>query len=550
MLLVKVENLKKYYADKLILDIDKLEILENDKIGLVGSNGQGKTTLLKAILGEIEIDEGYTYLTESYSYISQSENNIETCSHSKEKSLLNAPDKFEEYLSGGEKVKLKIADALSNKKNIIIADEPTSNLDKKSIGLLEDMFKRHEGALLLISHDRRFLDELCTTILELEDGKLKAYKGNYTDYLMQKDEEVKRADFEYQEYVKEKKRLEKALLYKKALSDGIRKTPKRMGNSEARLHKMGGQTNKKKLDSNVKAIKSRIDKLEVKNKPKVSKEMNIKIQDGMEIISKNLVEVKDMTLKLENKLLLDNVSFKIKRGKKIALLGDNGCGKSTLIKEILADKNDNIKINNKVKVGYFDQNQSLLDEEKSVLYNTKVNSSFDESFIRINLSLFGFKGDDVYKKVKVLSGGEKVKIALCKIILEDNNFLVFDEPTNYLDIKSMEALEKALINTDKTMLIVSHDRVFVSHICNYIIEIKDAKIREFDCNYDEYIISRNKKTPSRDKQIKKENLLVLENRLTTVISMLSIEKDNLKKELYESEYNELLKQINKLKNSF
>ncbi|HBG7285228.1 ABC-F type ribosomal protection protein CplR [Clostridioides difficile] len=550
MLLVKVENLKKYYADKLILDIDKLEILENDKIGLVGSNGQGKTTLLKAILGEIEIDEGYTYLTESYSYISQSENNIETCSHSKEKSLLNAPDKFEEYLSGGEKVKLKIADALSNKKNIIIADEPTSNLDKKSIGVLEDMFKRHEGALLLISHDRRFLDELCTTILELEDGKLKAYKGNYTDYLMQKYEEVKRADFEYQEYVKEKKRLEKALLYKKALSDGIRKTPKRMGNSEARLHKMGGQTNKKKLDSNVKAIKSRIDKLEVKNKPKVSKEMNIKIQDGMEIISKNLLEVKDMTLKLENKLLLDNVSFKIKRGKKIALLGDNGCGKSTLIKEILADKNDNIKINNKVKVGYFDQNQSLLDEEKSVLYNTKVNSSFDESFIRINLSLFGFKGDDVYKKVKVLSGGEKVKIALCKIILEDNNFLVFDEPTNYLDIKSMEALEKALINTDKTMLIVSHDRVFVSHICNYIIEIKDAKIREFDCNYDEYIISRNKKTPSRDKQIKKENLLVLENRLTTVISMLSIEKDNLKKELYESEYNELLKQITKLKNSF
>ncbi|HBF2368239.1 TPA: ABC-F family ATP-binding cassette domain-containing protein [Clostridioides difficile] len=550
MLLVKVENLKKYYADKLILDIDKLEILENDKIGLVGSNGQGKTTLLKAILGEIEIDEGYTYLTESYSYISQSENNIETCSHSKEKSLLNAPDKFEEYLSGGEKVKLKIADALSNKKNIIIADEPTSNLDKKSIGLLEDMFKRHEGALLLISHDRRFLDELCTTILELEDGKLKAYKGNYTDYLMQKDEEVKRADFEYQEYVKEKKRLEKALLYKKALSDSIRKTPKRMGNSEARLHKMGGQTNKKKLDSNVKAIKSRIDKLEVKNKPKVSKEMNIKIQDGMEIISKNLLEVKDMTLKLENKLLLDNVSFKIKRGKKIALLGDNGCGKSTLIKEILADKNDNIKINNKVKVGCFDQNQSLLDEEKSVLYNTKVNSSFDESFIRINLSLFGFKGDDVYKKVKVLSGGEKVKIALCKIILEDNNFLVFDEPTNYLDIKSMEALEKALINTDKTMLIVSHDRVFVSHICNYIIEIKDAKIREFDCNYDEYIISRNKKTPSRDKQIKKENLLVLENRLTTVISMLSIEKDNLKKELYESEYNELLKQITKLKNSF
>lgn len=549
MLLLKVENLKKYYANRLILDIDKFEVSEGDKIGLVGSNGQGKTTLLKAILGEIEIDEGNIYLTDSYSYISQSENNIEICSNSKEKSLLNAPDKFEEYLSGGEKVKLKIADALSDKKNIIIADEPTSNLDKKSIGILENMFKRYEGALLLISHDRRFLDELCTTILELEDGKLKAYKGNYTDYLMQKDEEVKRADFEYQEYVKEKKRLEKALLYKKALSDGVRKTPKRMGNSEARLHKMGGQTNKKKLDSNVKAIKSRIDKLEIKNKPKVSAEMKIKIQDGMEIISKNLVEIKDMTLNLGNKLLLDNVSFKIKRGKKIALLGDNGCGKSTLIKEILNNKNEHIKINNKVKIGYFDQHQSILNEEKSVLYNTKVNSSFDESFIRINLNLFGFKGDDVYKKVKVLSGGEKVKIALCKIILEDNNFLVFDEPTNYLDIKSMEALEKALINTDKTMLIVSHDRVFTSHICNYIVEIKNTKIREFDCDYEEYTINRNKKNPSRDDQAKKENLLVLENRLTNVISMLSIEKDNIKKEHYELEYNELLKQISKIKNS-
>lgn len=549
MILLKVENLKKYYGDRLILDIDKFEVSERDKIGLVGSNGQGKTTLLKAILGEIEIDEGNIYLTDSYSYISQSENNIETCSNSKEKSLLNAPDKFEEYLSGGEKVKLKIADALSDKKNIIIADEPTSNLDKKSIGILENMFKRYEGALLLISHDRRFLDELCTTILELEDGKLKAYKGNYTDYLMQKDEEVKRADFEYQEYVKEKKRLEKALLYKKALSDGVRKTPKRMGNSEARLHKMGGQTNKKKLDSNVKAIKSRIDKLEIKNKPKISAEMKIKIQDGMEIISKNLVEVKDMTLDLGNKLLLDNVSFKIKRGKKVALLGDNGCGKSTLIKEILNNKNEHIKINNKVKIGYFDQHQSILNEEKSVLYNTKVNSSFDESFIRINLNLFGFKGDDVYKKVKVLSGGEKVKIALCKIILEDNNFLVFDEPTNYLDIKSIEALEMALINTDKTMLVVSHDRVFTSHICNYIVEIKNTKIREFDCDYDEYTINRNKKTPSRDNQVKKENLLVLENRLTNVISMLSIEKDNLKKGHYELEYNELLKQISKIKNS-
>lgn len=547
MRLIKIDKLKKYYGDRLILDVEEFEVLENEKIGLVGSNGQGKTTLLKAILGEIEFDEGTVYLTDSYSYISQSENNIEKCSDSREKSLLNAPNRFEHYLSGGEKVKLKIAEALSNKKNIIIADEPTSNLDKKSIDVLEEMFKRHKGALLLISHDRRFLDELCTTIIELENGKLKVYKGNYTDYIAQKEDEIKRADFEYREYVNEKKRLESALLGKKIASSEIRRTPKRMGNSEARLHRMGGQGVKRKLDSSAKAIKSRIDKLEVKDKPKSSGDINIKIQDGMEIISNNLIEVKSLTLQVGNKVLVDNISFKVKRGKKIALLGANGCGKSTLIKELLNNKNDCIKINSKVKIGYFDQNQDLLNEEKSILDNIKENCSFDETFIRINLSLFGFNNDTVYKKIKVLSGGERVKIALCKIILEDNNFLVLDEPTNYLDIKSMEALEQALLGTDKTILVVSHDRVFISKICNYVLEIEDKKIKEFDCNYTEFNISKNKRQPSREEQNKKDKLLVLENRLINIISILSIEKDITKKNKYEKEYEEMLNQINEIK---
>lgn len=549
MQLVNIDKLKKYYYDRLVLDIDKFEILQDEKIGLVGANGTGKTTLIKALIGKIEIDEGQIYLTNSYSYISQNENLHIESGDSKIKSMLNAPDKYEEHLSGGEKVKLKIATALKEQKKLIIADEPTSNLDEKSISILEEMFKKHKGSLLLVSHDKDFLDALCNKIVELEDGKIKIYKGNYTTYLKIKEEERNRQEFEYEQYISEKNRLESAKTEKMNLSDGIRRTPKRMGNSEARLHKMGGQRGKQNIDGNVKAIQSRIDKLEVKEKPKGINPIKIYIKDGLEIVSKNLVEINDFTLCVNEDILLDNVSFKVKRNKKIALIGENGCGKTTLIKEIIKNSNPAIKINPRVKIGYFDQSQDILDEQKSILYNIKRDSSFDETFIRINLNLFGFKGDDVYKKVGVLSGGEKVKVALCKIILEDNNFLILDEPTNYLDIVSLKALEESLQNTDKTMLIVSHDRAFINGVCDYIVEIKNNKIEEFNGNYKKYI---EHKESSNIKTISKKNneeILLLENEISRIISMLCTESNENKKEEYEEEYQLVLAKLKTLRDS-
>ncbi len=504
--------------------------------------------MIKSLIGDNDIDEGNIYLTNSYSYVSQNEDIKDLHSDNKIKSLLNTPDKFEDYLSGGEKVKLKIVNALKEKKKLIIADEPTSNLDQESIKILEKMLKNHNGALLLVSHDRQFLDSLCNTIVEIDEGKIKVYKGNYTTYLKLKEKEVKRQEFEHEQYKTEKNRLENAKIQKNELKNSIRKTPKRMGNSEARLHKMGGQRGKKNLDGNIKAIQSRIDKLEVKEKPKNINQIKIYIQDGMEIVSKNLIEVKDLTLKVDEKLLLNDVSFKIKRNKKIALIGENGCGKSSLIKEILKNNNESIKINERVKIGYFSQSQDTLNIDKSILDNIKEVSSFDETFIRINLNLFGFKGDEVYKKVGVLSGGEKVKVALCKIILEDNNLLLLDEPTNYLDIISMEALEKSLRNTNKTMLIVSHDRSFISSVCDYIIEIKDKSLREFNGNLSEYEKSKTIVKLDKQEQIDKDKILILENKLSHIISMLCIEDNINKKQEYEKEYESLLNEINKLKN--
>ena len=549
MQLLTIDKLKKYYHDRLVLDIDKFEILEDEKIGLVGANGAGKTTLIKALIGKIEIDEGQIYLTNSYSYITQNENLDIESGNSKIKSMLNAPDKFEEHLSGGEKVKLKIATALKEQKKLVIADEPTSNLDQKSISILEEMLKKHKGSLLLVSHDRDFLDALCNKIVELEDGKIKIYNGNYTTYLKIKEEERNRQEFEYEQFVSEKKRLEASKTQKMNLSNGIRRTPKRMGNSEARLHKMGGQKGKKNLDGNAKAIQSRIDKLEVKERPKSINQIKIYIKDGLEIVSKNLVEINDLILSVNGEILIDNVSFKVKRNKKIALIGENGCGKTTLIKEIIKNNNPAIKINPRVRIGYFDQNQEILDNQKSILDNIKKDSSFDETFIRINLNLFGFKGDDVYKKVGILSGGEKVKVSLCKIILEDNNFLILDEPTNYLDIVSLKALEESLQNTDKTMLIVSHDRAFINNVCNYIIEIKNNKIEEFNGDYKNYIEHKtNRNTKSSNKK-NNEEILLLENQISRIISMLCTESNDNKKAEYEEEYQLTLAKLKALRDS-
>ena len=548
MQLAKLDKIKKYYGDRLILDIKDFEVLEGDRIGIVGQNGAGKTTMLNILMKNIEPDEGRIYLTESYSYISQTENYYGECEENKIMKLFKAPDKYEDFLSGGEKVRLKISKALSENKKLIIADEPTSNLDANSIRILEDMLKNYKGALLLVSHDRGFLDSLCNTILQIEDGKIKIYKGNYSKYLELKSKERKREETEHDEYLTEKKKLENAVMGKAELRDDIRKTPKRMGNSEARLHKMGGQKQKGKIDKNIKALKSRIDHLEVKEKPKTISETKINIQSGMEIISKNIVEVKNLSLFAGNKLLINNANFKIKKGQKAGIIGDNGCGKTTLLKEIIKEENEYIRVANRVAIGYFDQNQSILQKEKSILKNIRESSSYGQGFIRINLDNFGFKGDDVYKLVSSLSGGELVKVALCKILLSDNNLLILDEPTNYLDIKATEALEKALANTEKTMIMVCHDRKFIENICDYIIEIKDKRINEFDGSYEEYFKEKNKPKINKDEKENREKLMLLKNKLSEVISLLSIEKDMSKKEKLEYEYTNLLKDIKILKN--
>ncbi|AQR95456.1 ABC-F type ribosomal protection protein CplR [Clostridium saccharoperbutylacetonicum] len=542
-MLAKFNKLKKYYGDRLILDIDTFEVFEKDRIGIVGRNGAGKTTMLKVLMGIIIPEEGEISLTDSYSYISQMENYYGECEENKVMKILKAPVKYDKFLSGGEKIKLKISKALSEDNKLIIADEPTSNLDSASISVLEKMLLSYNGALILVSHDREFLDSLCNTIVEIDEGKLKVYQGNYSKYIELKQEERKREEIEYNKYVTEKKQLEEAIIDKQDMRNKMRTTPKRMGNSEARLHKMGGQKQKRKLDKNIKAMKSRIDHLEVKEKPKNINETKVNIQKSAEIISNNIIEISKLNLYVNNELLIKEASFRIRKGIKAAIIGENGCGKSTLLKEILTRNNECIRVANSALIGYFDQDQNILEEGKSILENVSKTSSFNQGFIRINLDNFGFKGDDVFKKVSSLSGGEKVKVALSKVLLSDNNVLVLDEPTNYLDIEAMEALERALINTEKTVILVSHDRKFIENICDFIIEIKDKILKEYEGSYKNYIKEKDKPQNNNNEKDIKEKLMVLRNRLSEIISLISIEKNELIKEKLDYEYKILLKEI-------
>lgn len=529
MNLISINNIKKYYGDRLILDIDKLQVSHDDKIGIVGVNGAGKTTLLKIILGYEEADEGNIYIENDYAYIKQSGIDEENNKFIR-KTKFDAPKEYKEYLSGGEKVRYKISSAISKERKLIIADEPSANLDKEGVDEFISIMKNYKGAFLLVSHDRRVLDELCNTIIELDRGKIKKYKGNYSNYCILKEKEKAREELEYEKYISEKEKLESAIIVKEKLRDSIRKTPKRMGNSEARLHrKMGNQRSKKNIDGNIKALKSRIDHLEVKEKPKNETEIKINVVDTLEIKSKYIITAKDLRLIVGDKELINKGDFNIKNGEKVALIGENGCGKSSLLRQIVNRSNKDINISNKAVFGYYDQELNILDENGTILSNIKDTSSMNETFIRINLARFGFYREDVLKNINVLSGGERVKVALCKVLLSNNNLIILDEPTNFLDVVAIEALERSLINTNKTVIIVSHDDRLINNVCNSFIKISNKNI------YQSY------KGDTKHKQ--KDTDIVLKNRLSEIISLLSIEKDNEKKEKLEIEYNNLLKQI-------
>ncbi len=541
MLILDINNLKKYYGYRLILDIKDLKVYSNDKIGLVGLNGSGKTTLLNLIAKELNHDNGIIKTTMEPFYIKQLEDEVNREVDNEYISKFGLKDKNKEFMSGGELTRLKIARFLTDNRKFLLADEPTSNLDFDGINLLVEKLISFDGCMIITSHDRDLLDKVCNKIVEIEDGKIKIYEGNYSDYRMQKDLEKKTQELEYEKYIKEKERLQNALIDTKKKSDKINGPPKRMGNSEARLHKMGGQKAKKTLDNKVKSIAKRIDKLEVKEKNREIDKIKVDIK-GDEIFSKVVIEGKNITKSFGQRTLFKNSNFQIYNKSKVALIGNNGSGKTTLLKMIMENA-PNIHISKKANIGYFSQNLNILDENKTIIENILESSIYLESDARNMLARFLFKRDDVYKKVSVLSGGERVKVSLAKILLSDFNMLILDEPTNYLDIYSIEAVEEALKNYSGTLLFVSHDRRLVENVGDTIMIIENEKISTFKGTFSEYN-NRGKENELKDLLYKKA---ILENRLSQVIGLLSTSTNEEEKEKLDLEYQDILRELNKIR---
>lgn len=539
MLIAEMNGVKKYYNDRLILKVDDFKIYRNDRIGIIGLNGCGKTTFLNILTGRIEPDEGMSRIYGTYSYIEQLENDNIVAVENIASSKFGVSGLNNQGLSGGEVTRLKIAKALGRDNALIIGDEPTSNLDREGIELLQKELEAFDGAILVVSHDRDFLDAVCNAILEIENGEVCLYRGNYTKYKELKEKKRKRTAFEYEQYVSEKKRLEEALLEKKSKVKSMRKTPKRMGNSEARLHKMGAQIAKAKLERQVNAIRTRIEKLEVKEKPKELPDINVDIQKTTQLHCKVVLSSDKLNKSFGDKVIFEEAQFRVFNNSKTAVVGPNGSGKTTLIKMII-DGDPAIYRAIGVKIGYFSQDISTLDGRKTLLQNVMESSVYDETFVRTLLARLLFKREDVMKRTSLLSGGEKVKAALAKIITSDFNVLVLDEPTNYLDIYSMEAVEEALLEYIGTVIFISHDRRFVSNVADHIISIENQKTICFDGTYEEYM---KKKEELSIKDDKSEKIMILKHRMAEILSKLSMPSKNDDIEALDKEYHEILEKL-------
>lgn len=522
-MVLELKNIIKCYGDKKVLEIDNLKIYENEKVGIVGQNGSGKTTLLDMISGRIKPDTGEIICHQNIIYMEQFEE-------------LDSENK---HLSGGEKKKQAFNKKIVNQNGILLLDEPSSNLDRNAINYIEKELKRYKGPILLISHDRSLLDEICTSIIEIANGKIKKYEGNYSKYKLQKEAEIKRKEFEYVQYIEEKHRLEKAIQISKNTAKEIRKTPKRMGNSEARLHKRGVENIREKLEGHTNALKTRLDKLEVKEKPQNDSKIYMQYQTDQKVKSKIAIRIENLNIQLGDKILFKNANGIVKTNSKTALIGENGIGKTTLIKEIMQQHNS-IKINPNVKIGYFSQDFTNLNMHTSIIENVMKDTNQSEVFVKNILANLLFKDKDLDKKIKDLSGGERVKVSIAKILVSESNLLLLDEPTNSLDIASIEALEDLLKKYNGTILLVTHDKTFIDHIATDIWMIKNHKIEEYEGNYSSYLQYEKEKL-KKQKNNDENDRLLLEFKLSQITSELSITKDENRKKELEEEFNRLVK---------
>lgn len=550
-MLLDVNNISKFIEDKEILKDISFKLYIKDKVGIVGRNGIGKTTLLKVLTSELEADNGNVKFYGKYGYLPQNlfiEDNLyvyelmeETKKYGEFLELLNkfglsdAEKQKVETLSGGEKTKLYLIRLLLQNPDILILDEPTNHLDYETIEWLEGFINDFSGAVLMVTHDRYFLDKTVSKIFELEDKAIKEYSGGYTFYATQKKVELDRARLEYRVYIKQKRKLEEA----------ARKHMERANryNDMSQDDFQRGKANK--IAKRSKAIISRLENMEEKEKPKVPKNINIKLEGSNDKTSDILIRAQNIT-KTYDKTLFKDISFNVYRNTRVGIVGKNGVGKSTLLKGLMGKVSleGSINISPSTKIGYFSQELEELNLDSTILQELKKINN-DESYVRTLLGCMLFRRDDVYKQIGNLSYGERVRVAFLKLILEENNLLILDEPTNFLDIPTREIVEEALLDYDGSILFVSHDRYFAEKIAEEIWGLSNNELTQYLGNYS-YYLEKKKQSSTKENIDVKEEILKLEMKLSHISFKLMGCKDEEKSDL-EKEYFEITKKLRVLK---
>jgi len=532
-MLASLINVNKFYNGNQLLNNVSLTIDETDKIGLVGNNGCGKTTLLKILTGSVEPDrftekDGIVSLASktTVGYLEQmngldSEKTVIEEMRSVFRPILDAIDRLREIeleielgdnssadeyqqlsswieandgyntdvkirmilngmgfsendlnrvcsgFSGGEKTRLCISKLLLEEPNLLVLDEPTNHLDFKTIMWLEDYLRSYRGAILIVSHDRYFLDRLCTSICEIERGILTRYRGNYSAFVRQRSENDARREKEYEMQQKEIAQLEDYVarnLVRASTTKMAQSRRKKLEKIE-RIEKPFHDTKSAKISFTY-AVEPPIDVLKVKD-------IDISVGEGS-----------------ERKTLVENMSFEVRRGEKIGVIGDNGIGKSTLlriIQEQLPHKGT-VRWNSNIKISYFEQESTNLNRELTVMEELHSRyPSMSELEVRGLLAQVRLVGENVFKETGVISGGERAKLCFAIMMQEHGNVLILDEPTNHLDLSSKEAIEDALSEYTGTVIFVSHDRYLLSKIADRLIELTDGECRLHNYNFDKYL---------------------------------------------------------------
>ncbi len=537
-MILSCQNICKAFGEEEIIKDACFHIEEKEKAALIGNNGAGKTTLLRIIMNELSADSGsvvisrdkkigylaqyqdihghqtiYDELSSTKQHIIDMENRIRTLEQEMKNSQGEQLEKlmqtysrlthqFElengyayksqiagvlkglgfseadftkqiETLSGGQKTRVALGKLLLSQPDILLLDEPTNHLDMESIAWLENYLLTYPGAVLIVSHDRYFLDKVVTKVVEIEAGYVRMYSGNYSAYALKK---AQLRDAQYKAYLNQQREIK---------------------HQEAVIAKLKS-FNREKSIRRAESREKMLDKMQRLDKPaEINDQMRLTLEPRF-ISGNDVLTVEELSKTFPGQTLFQNISFEIKRGERVALIGNNGTGKTTLLKilnQVIPADSGKFTLGSKVQIGYYDQEHHVLHMEKTVFQEiSDTYPTLTETQIRNMLAAFLFTGDDVFKVISSLSGGERGRVSLAKLMLSEANFLILDEPTNHLDIASKEILEEALNSYTGTVLYVSHDRYFINQTATRIMDLTNQAIVNYIGDYDYYLEKKEELT--------------------------------------------------------